>query len=100
MTHRARIRAICEARGIDIYRTEGGTLRLYGPGVDLITVDLVHVNLAELAPAVDATRTQVRTMRQRDAEDAYWAAKSISLPHGTSHQSSAKAPQRGHGARS
>lgn len=44
------IRAICEKRGIRIYDTPGGALRLIGQDVDVTTTDLAFVIPSDLQP--------------------------------------------------
>lgn len=47
------VRAVCERRGIRIYDTPGGALRLVGHGVDVITTDLAFVIPSDLQPFTD-----------------------------------------------
>ncbi len=91
MTKREHIRALCEARGIGIHRREGGAMRLYGPGVDILTTDLASVSPADLAPTSHAGGP--RTLRQREADDVEQAGKAASLL--TRHPNQSRAARNG-----
>ena len=45
---RANVRQICKQRGIDILPMPGGSYRLTGKGVEILTTDLQYVTAPEL----------------------------------------------------
>lgn len=83
---RSAVRASCKDLGIDVRKTEAGLYWLLGPGIEIVTVDLVHIYEADLLPLPHERWRGPITLRQAAWSGHKSVKASNPMLQGSSHE--------------